>query len=346
MISAFADKMRRLVHRYRRRFAPGAIILLYHRVIELPMDPYLLSVSPSHFAEHLAVLRKQTRPISLRQLVHRLHDGKVPRRAVVVTFDDGYIDNLVYAKPLLEQYDTPATVFVAPSGLPDAPDEFWWDTLEKILLQPRSLPQNLRLTIDGVPHEWRLGAAAEYGPNDHAQHCSWNYGMDDPTPRHAIFRSVHQLLKPLNQHERWKNLRDLAAWASVDTTVRSSYRALSAAETIRLAEGGLVELGAHTMTHPVLSSLTLAKQREEIRQSKVYLEGLVGQKVTSFAYPHGLHADYSQETIALVRESGFESACVATPGRVRCGVDVHQLPRFVVRNETGECFAERLSTLL
>jgi peptidoglycan/xylan/chitin deacetylase (PgdA/CDA1 family) len=140
-------------------------------------------------------------------------------------------------------------------------------------------------------------------------------------------------------------LRDLAAWASADSLVRPSYRALSAVETIRLAEGGLVELGAHTMTHPVLSRLTPAKQRLEIRQSKAHLEGLVGQKVTSFAYPHGLPADYAQETIALVRESGFECACTATPGRVRCGVDIHQLPRFVVRNETGESFAERLSTL-
>lgn len=345
MISAAADKLRRLVHRYRRRFAPGAAILLYHRVIELPSDPYLLSVSPSHFAEHLAVLRKHTRPMSLRQLVRGLHDGKVPRRAVVITMDDGYFDNLVYAKPLLEQYDTPATVFVTPASCPDAADEFWWDALEKILLRPRSLPQNLRLLIGGVPHEWRLGSAAEYGPDDHTRHCFWNYGMDDPTPRHAIFRSIHQLLKPLNQDERGRILRDLTAWASAETTVRSNYRALSGAETIRLAEGGLVEVGAHTMTHPVLSRLTLAEQRQEIRQSKAYLEGLAGQKVTSFAYPHGLHADYSQETIALVRESGFECACVATPGRVRCGVDVHQLPRFVIRDETGDSFAERLSTL-
>lgn len=322
---------------------PGAVILLYHRVIELPSDPYLLTVSPAHFAEQLAVLREHGRPISLRQLVDGLRDGKAPSRAFVVTFDDGYFDNLVYAKPLLEQYDTPATVFVAPGFLPHA-WEFWWDTLDKILLETRSLPQNLSLVIGGVPHEWRLGSAAEYGPDDYVRHRSWNYGRkDDPTPRHTIFRSVHQLLKALDEDERRKVLQDLAAWASVDTSVRLKNRVLSTAETIRLAEGGLVEVGAHTMTHPVLSRLSSSKQREEIRQSKAYLEGILGRPVISFAYPHGLDADYTQETVGLVRESGFECACVATPGRVRCGVDVHQLPRFVVQDQDGETFAEKIS---
>ena len=322
---------------------PSAVILLYHRVIELPSDPYLLSVSPPHFAEHLAVLRKYGRPISLRQLVDGLRDGKFPRRALVITFDDGYFDNLVYAKPLLEQYDTPATVFV-PSDFLRHAREFWWDTLERILLETRCLPQNLRLVIGGVPHQWRLGSAAEYAPDDYVRHRSWNYGRkDDPTPRHTIFRSVHQLLKALDEDERWRVLYDLAAWASVDTSVQLRNRVLSAAETIRLTEGGLIEVGAHTMTHPVLSSLSLSKQREEIRKSKVHLEAILGQPVTSFAYPHGLDADYTQETVGLVRESGFECACVATPGRVRGGVDVHQLPRFIVRDQDGEAFAEQIS---
>jgi hypothetical protein len=235
-------------------------------------------------------------------------------------------------------------VFVAPSPRPDA-HEFWWDTLERILLQPRSLPQNLQLVIDGVSHEWRLGSAAEYGPDDDTRHRSWNYGRkDDPTQRHVIFRSVHQLLKSLDEDERLKVLQDLAAWACLDTAVRPTHRVLSAAEVVRLAEGGLVHMGAHTMTHPVLSRLSPAKQRAEIKQSKAHLEEILGRPVTSFAYPHGLKADYTEETIAIVRETRFECACAAFPGIVRPGMDVHQLPRFVVRDDDGETFAERLST--
>ncbi len=343
MISNSAEKLRALVRGYYGRFTPGAVILLYHRVIELPSDPYLLTVSPQHFAEHLEVLRKQYRPIGLRQLVNGLRDDKVPRRAIIITFDDGYFDNLIHAKPLLEQYDTPATMFVARSPRPDAL-EFWWDTLDRILLRTRSLPQILRLVIHRVSHEWRLGSAAEYGPDDDSRNRLWNYGQkDDPTRRHTIFRSVHQLLKTLNEDERQKVLQDLAAWACLDIGVRPTHRVLSAAELVRLAEGGLVDMGAHTMTHPVLSRLSLAKQRAEIQQSKAHLEDILGQPVTNFAYPHGLKADYTQETIMIVRETGFECACAAFPGIVRRGVDVHQLPRFVVRDDDGETFAARLS---
>lgn len=346
MIPQTAIKIRRFVDRCRGRLTPRALILLYHRIIELPSDPYLLTVSPTHFAEHLAVLRDLGRPIGLRDLVAGLRAGKIPRRAVIITFDDGYFDNLVYAKPLLEQHGTPATVFVTPGSLPDGPEEFWWDTLANILLESQLLPQTLRMTVRGVPHEWRLGSAAKYGPNDPARDCSWNYGqMDDPTARHTIFRSVHQLLKHLDQDERRKVLRDLAAWACADTSARPTHRLLSAAETVQLAEGGLVEVGAHTMTHPVLSALPVTKQREEIGQSKSDLERILGHPVTSFAYPHGLNADYTQETVMLVRKSGFECACAAWPGTIRSGVDVHQLPRFIVRDEDGETFAKRLSTL-
>lgn len=337
--------MRRVVHWYRRRFLPTAVILLYHRIIDLPSDPYLLSVSPGHFAEHLAVLRNQSWPISLRKLVDVLREGRILRRAVVITFDDGYFDNLAYAKPLLERRDIPATVFVTPGSLPDAGSEFWWDTLERIMLQPGQLPQELQLVIGGVPHEWQLGSVAEYGADDYARHRSWNYGCaDDPTARHAIFRSVHQLLKVLDPDERRRVLRDMAIWAGADTSMRPTHRVLSAAETIDLAEGGLVELGAHTMTHPVLSKLPVARQRNEIRESKVYLEKLLGRSVTSFAYPHGLQADYTQESVQIVRENGFDSACVATPGPVRFGVDIHQLPRFVVCDQDGDAFAAQLST--
>ena len=103
-------------------------------------------------------------------------------------------------------------------------------------------------------------------------------------------------------------------------------------------------MGAHTTTHPVLSRLSLSKQREEIRKSKAHLEEILGQPVTSFAYPHGLKADYTQETVGIVRESGFECACAAFPGIVRGGMDVHQLPRFIVRDDDGETFAARISS--
>src|SRR5687767_8520588 len=98
----------RLVHRLlagRRVREPRALILVYHRVTQIDSDPQLLCVGPRRFAEHMEVLRKDYHPLSLRDLQQRVRDGGIPRKGVVVTFDDGYADNLYEAKPLLERHD-------------------------------------------------------------------------------------------------------------------------------------------------------------------------------------------------------------------------------------------------
>ena len=92
--------------------ASKAAILMYHHVIEKDVDPWELSVSPQHFAEHLEALRKHANLASLTQLVQSHQEGNIQDRAVEVTFDDGNADNLQNDKPLLEQYSLPATVFV------------------------------------------------------------------------------------------------------------------------------------------------------------------------------------------------------------------------------------------
>src|SRR5262245_6029253 len=154
-------RVQRTAQWIRNRFVWGAVILLYHRVSELPTDPQLLCVTPAHFAEHLEILRKEYKPIGLRELSHAYQQEKLPRRAVVVTFDDGYFDNLANAKPLLEHYNIPATLFVT-TGYTQRQREFWSDELERLLLQPGNLPHTLNLTIAGKHHHWNLGGAASY----------------------------------------------------------------------------------------------------------------------------------------------------------------------------------------
>ena len=107
------------------RVMPQGAILLYHRVADEPLDPQLLCVSPAHFDEHLQVLRRCCRPMRLGSLASRYRFGLAPDRAAVVTFDDGYADNLIGATPILERNDIPATVFVA-SGSVGKSAEFWW----------------------------------------------------------------------------------------------------------------------------------------------------------------------------------------------------------------------------
>jgi peptidoglycan/xylan/chitin deacetylase (PgdA/CDA1 family) len=143
----------------RSRFVPGALILGYHRIADAPDDPLGLCVSSRHFAEQLEVLRKYTNPISLRELIRALVEGTLPKRAVVVTFDDGYADNLYAARPLLEQHHVPATVFVATGNLGR---EFWWDELANIVFTAEMLPTQLHLSINRATYEWEANGFA-YG---------------------------------------------------------------------------------------------------------------------------------------------------------------------------------------
>lgn len=234
---------------FRRR----ALILIYHSVSEWPSDPHLLCVTPQHFAEHLQALRKNYHPVSLRELVHAIREDRIPNRAIAVTFDDGYADNLYATKPLLEHYNIPATVFVT-AGYIGYQGKFRWDELK-----------------------------ADAG-----------------------------------------------------------HRPLSADEVFKLAEGKLIEIGAHTMTHPVLSGLTIAEQRAEILKSKVSLEKILQRPVTSFAYPYGGRSDYTRDTISIIKEAGFDCACSNCQNFIRKGVDMYELPRVLVRDWDGKEFIRRL----
>jgi peptidoglycan/xylan/chitin deacetylase (PgdA/CDA1 family) len=323
-------------------FIRKGLILLYHRVAELPTDPQLLCVTPQHFAEHLEVLGEYYRPMSLQQVAQGLSNASLLNRAVAVTFDDGYADNLYDAKPLLECYDIPATVFVA-AGYIRQNREFWWDELERLLLQPGRLPERLSLTVQGKYHEWRLGEAAFYREAGFERHRRWHVeAIDDPTFRHTLYQTLYRLLRPLPAEERQQVLDSLMDWAGMQPTARPSHRALTPDEVIRLAGGGLVEVGAHTVTHPVLSALATEEQRSEIYSSKVRLEEMEGRPVTSFSYPYGSQSDYTAETVSIVQETGFTCACSNFGDVVWRGTDPFQLPRFLVRDWDGGEFARRL----
>lgn len=331
-----------MARRLTRRFDRKALVLMYHRVDEADSDPWSLCVTPQRFAEHLQVLRQRTRPLPLRRLTGALASGKVPRRSVIVTFDDGYADNLYNARPLLERYDIPATVFIATAYL-EQDRQFWWDELERIFLQPGRLPEHLQLRIEGESCRWQLGADAIYSEEACRQHRGWRAGHDAPTSRHAIYFSLWQRLQSLRDCERRQVLGALEFWASGRPADPRPARTLGPREAIALAQGDLVEIGSHTVTHPVLSALPVAAQRSEIQQSKTSLEEILGRPVTSFAYPYGARCNYTDESVSTVRQAGYTCACSTLTGVVEAGADCFELPRVQVEDWDGDEFAKRLS---
>jgi peptidoglycan/xylan/chitin deacetylase (PgdA/CDA1 family) len=330
------------MRRVKNVFVSRAIVLLYHRVAEVASDPQLLCVSRKNFAEHLGILRRCGRTIHTKALGEMLELGNRRERVIVVTFDDGYADNLYNARPLLERYDVPATVFVT-AGYLGATREFWYDDLERLLLQTHALPQLLELEIRGRRHRWNLDSAADLADNGYRISPDWNISHEaDPSPRHALYRSLAELLQPLPDPERCKALDQLADWAGMEPIGRCSHRTLSEDELRRLAEGGLVEIGSHTMSHPVLSAIPIRAQIDEISRSKACLEEVLGESIMSFAYPFGGRSHYTEQTVAAVREARFEYGCANFPGIVRPDTDRFQLPRFLIRDWDGDEFARNL----
>lgn len=336
-------RVRDSILRMRSRFASKAVVLLYHRVAELKTDPQRLGVRPSRFAEQLNVLARRYRVLSLNALADWLAGrGDSAGHTVAVTFDDGYQDNLVNAKPLLEQFRIPATVFVSTGHLGQS-REFWWDELERILLWPSTVPHTLRVKVDGEWHEWNLNDAAHYGEQEFVRYTAWTVThKQDPTPRHSLYRELCRLLRPRPTDEREQVLAEIRGWARADNPIRDTHRRLSPDEVDRLGAGNLVEIGAHTVSHSRLSSLSVAAQENEILDSKVRLEAILNRPVISFAYPYGSPDDYTPETKRLVRDAGFALACSNFPEPVTRWSDRYQLPRFIVRDWSGEEFVRRL----
>jgi peptidoglycan/xylan/chitin deacetylase (PgdA/CDA1 family) len=326
----------------RAKIFGGGLVLVYHRVTRLSTDPQALTVAPEHFTEQLDVLRRHAHPLPLVELVDRAQHGRLPARAVAVTFDDGYSDNLVEASPLLEQAAVPATVFVTTGGIGRA-QEFYWDDLDRILLQPGVLPANLALTIGPSSYAADLGGDARLGESAWEERRRWNLlQARAPGARERIYAELCERLRPIDERARVEVLERVRAWSGCPAPPRATHRIMNAAEIARLAGGGLVEIGAHTVTHPVLATLSPTAQRVEIFDSRSTLEEIVGRRVTSFAYPFGNRAHYQPETAALVREAGFERACANGPALVDRWANPFEVPRGLVRDWNGDEFAHRL----
>jgi peptidoglycan/xylan/chitin deacetylase (PgdA/CDA1 family) len=113
-----------------------------------------------------------------------------------------------------------------------------------------------------------------------------------------------------------------------------------------LAAGDVVEIGAHTVTHPVLARLDADEQAREVAGSRSELESGLGRPVTSFAYPYGGKSEYSAASIEAVRAAGFERACANVehvPGRPP---SIYELPRLIVHDWDARELLARIDAFL
>jgi peptidoglycan/xylan/chitin deacetylase (PgdA/CDA1 family) len=215
-----------------------------------------------------------------------------------------------------------------------------------VLLELDTLPESLEIDVAGVPFCWSLGADRQRrrGGVDRGVD-RWVAWAAPATRRHALYKELWARCQRLPQAAIDDVLRQLWSWAGTSPIVRDSHRVVSRGEMQALATD--VEIGAHTVTHPVLAALERQAQHGEIVDSRRELEASLGSRpIASFAYPFGKATDYTAETIQLLREAGFVRACANVAGAVTSATDPYQIPRLFVPDVDASGLSRLLAEVL
>lgn len=319
---------------------PNATILMYHRVTQPEVDPWMLCVSPDNFYQQMEVL-KDYAVIPIQELVENIKKNKLTR-SLSISFDDGYQDNYFFAKPVLESFNAPATFFIA-TGFIGQMREFWSDELEKILLEPGELPSSLHLSIDNFHFSWDLGKDCILSENQRRHYKNWIAWEPPPGNRHALYYELSRQLRQLPLYQREALFEQLADWADQGRTFRQENLPMTNNNLLELSKYRQFEIGAHTVSHPALSLFPQIDQREEINGSISWLEQLLKKKISGFAFPHGA---YNADTLNLLKENDLRYACTTEQKPIDNKDNLLTLPRYRVRNWNGKDFKQKIDRWL
>jgi peptidoglycan/xylan/chitin deacetylase (PgdA/CDA1 family) len=282
----------------------------------------------------METLARDWSPVSLAELVEGLGERRLPERAVAVTFDDGYADNLAVAAPILLEQRIPATLFVA-TDLVDSGGAPWWDELAALLLESAELPPTLTLSSGGG--QWQVPPHA--GERRSARNAPPPWEAEPGTRLHAFYE-VWFALCALDTPTREAALEEIAEWAGAS---RPSGRLLLTWEQLReFATLPGFGLGAHTRTHPALPGCSSEDARAEIAGGADRLRARTGVEVDQFAYPFGA---WTRSVTRLVAELGFRAAYTTDGRAISWSSSPHALPRVPAEGYAPGEFARLLADL-
>lgn len=282
-------------------------ILYYHRINDMQNDRHLLCVTPENFEQHLKFLKHHYNILRFEE-----DWSCTDRDSVVITFDDGYMDNLTYALPILESEGVPATVFVS-TGNMNKDCELWWDELETVLFMGEDFPKEFRLNDD------------RYG-------CRWDTATYKQ--KENCYKGLHYMMKnwiTVEKREDW--LEQLWHWRGIEKRTEPEHMTLTNGACKKLAMSNYITIGAHTVNHPALARLPYDNQKKEITDSINDLEKLLNRDINVFSYPFGAYGnDFSEETEEICKDVGIRKAAATTPGLWIAGMGQYDIPRNCIRD--------------
>lgn len=288
-------------------------VLIFHRVLPAPDPLFPDEMYAARFDELCGWLATWFNVLPLDLAVQRMQAGTLPARAACITFDDGYADNHHAAMPILQRHGLTATFFIA-TGFLDG-GRMWNDTIIESVRACQA--PVLDVSALGLGSHALGTVAAQQG---------------------AISALIGQIkYRPVA--ERISLTEDIARLANVELPKNLM---MTSTEVKAMREAGM-QIGAHTVSHPILAKLTDDQSRAEIDESKRFLEQLLGERISVFAYPNGKPGeDYSPQSVEVVRSLGFDAAVSTQWGASRMGDDPLEIKRFTPWDKTRLRFGLRL----
>jgi peptidoglycan/xylan/chitin deacetylase (PgdA/CDA1 family) len=288
-------------------------VLIFHRVLPQPDPVFPGEVDAVQFDSMMGWVKSWFNVLPLDEAVRRLKTSTLPARAAAITFDDGYEDNYSVALPILQRHGLTATFFIA-TGFLDG-GRMWNDTV-----------------IESV----RGGPSTEL---DLSSIGLGSHPTATPAKKREAIAAIIRQLKYLPMQERLERTEKLAACAGV----RPPNDLMMTSDQVRAMRRAGMQIGAHTVSHPILARLDAQEAKREILGSKIFLEDLLEERVGLFAYPNGKPGvDYLPEHALMARDLGFDAAVSTAWGAAKAGADPFQVPRFTPWDRSQLRFGIRL----
>lgn len=291
----------------RRRRRDGLVILMLHKVSE-KHDPLGITLSPDLFSNVLKEISTCHHFVRLDDVAAGMPTGKGEGLGFAVTFDDGYLDNYENALPILRHYGVPASVYVSPDYI-DGKRGFWFERLIWMLYATRIERLDLGEINAGVVM------------------------LGDTQERRSALAVMNSRLKLLDASSRTRFLDHCMAILNVEE--KTDYSPMMTWSMLKEMSAEGMEIGSHTMTHPILSHESDDTVRYELRESRQRIEHKLGRPAGGFAYPNGREEDFSQYIVEEVERTGYQYAVTTVPGINTLPIDRYRLMRVNVHN--GMC---------
>lgn len=288
-------------------------VLIFHRALPEPDPLFPDEMHARRFDALCGWLASWFNVLPLDKAVARLQAGTLPARAACITFDDGYADNHHVALPILQRHGLTATFFIA-TGFLDG-GRMWNDTIIESIRGSRVPVLDL----------------SSLGLGRHALRS-----IDD---RRAAIAALIDQIKYLPAQERITMTEQIAHLARVQLP----HDLMMTSDEVKAMRRAGMQIGAHTLSHPILARLTDEQVRQEIQGSKSFLEQLLNERVGLFAYPNGKSGeDYTPQSVDVVRSLGFDAAVSTRWGASGTGDDLFQIRRFTPWDQTRLRFGARM----